>query len=66
MNSSPKLPTKHPDRVAEPLAGGCVVSASLPGKGGLSDWVELMEVVEALCPVWPEREGLGVKGKYKL
>jgi len=52
--------------VAEALAGGCVVSASLPGKGDLSDWVELMEVVEALCPVWPEREGLGVKGKYKL
>jgi hypothetical protein len=47
---------KHPDRVAEPLAGGYVASASLRGKGDLSDWVELMEAVEALCPVWPERE----------
>jgi hypothetical protein len=47
---------KHPDRVAEPLVGSHVASASLPGKGDLSDWVELMEVVEALCPVWPERE----------
>jgi len=69
MNYAPKLPTKHPDRVAEPLAGGCVASAPLPGKGDLSDWVELMEAVEALealCPVWPERDGLEVKGKYKL
>lgn len=55
MSSSPKLPTKHPDRVAEPLVGGDVVSASPPAKGDLSDWVELMEAVEALCPVWPER-----------
>jgi hypothetical protein len=54
MNSLPKLLTKRPDRVAEPLAGGYVVSASLPGKGDLSDWVELMEAVEALCPMWPE------------
>jgi hypothetical protein len=66
MNSSPKLPTKHPDRVAEPLAGGYVVSASLPGKGDLSDWVELMEAVEALCLVWPQRDGRGEMGKYKL
>jgi hypothetical protein len=43
--------------VAEPLAGGYVVSASLPGKGDLSDWMELMEAVEALCSVWPERKG---------
>ena len=55
MTSSPKLPMKHPDRVADPLVGGYVALASLPGKGDLSDWVELMEVVEALCPVWPER-----------
>ena len=57
MNSLPKSPTKHPDRVAEPLAGDYVVAAPLPGKGDLSDWVELMEAVEALCPVWPERDG---------
>jgi hypothetical protein len=62
MNSSPKFPLKRPDGVAEPLVGGYVVSASLPGKGDLSDWVELMEAVEALCPVWPER-GEGWDGK---
>ncbi len=55
MNSSPKLPTNPPDRVAEPLVGGYVVSVAPPAKDDLSDWVELMEAVEALCPVWPER-----------
>lgn len=56
MSSSPKLPTNPPDRVAEPLVGGYVVSVSPPAKDDLSDWVELMEAVEALCPVWPARE----------
>lgn len=56
MNCSPKSTPKHTDRVAEPLVGGYVASALLPGKGDLSDWVELMEAVEALCPAWPERE----------
>jgi hypothetical protein len=53
--------------VGEPLVGGYVVLASLPGKGDLSDWVELMEVVEALCPVWPERATgvAGVTGGFK-
>lgn len=66
MNSSPKLPMKHPDRVYEPLVGGYVVSAPLPGKGDLSDWVELMEAMEALCPVWSERAGGRDVRKYKL
>ena len=51
----PKLPMKHPDRMAEPLVGSYVVSAPLPGKGDLSDWVELMEAEEAVEAVWPER-----------
>ena len=37
------------------------------GRGDLSDWVELMEAVEALCPVWPVREQPVVgAGKLKL
>lgn len=36
MNSSPKLPITHPDGMAEPLVGGYVVSAPLPGKGDRS------------------------------
>ena len=66
MNCSPKLPAKHPDRVVEPLAGGYVVSTSLPGKGDLSDWVELMEAVEALCPVWAERDEVQGQGGWRL
>lgn len=56
MNCSPKSTTKCADRVAEPLVGEYVAPASVQGKGGLSDWVELMEAVEALCPVWSERD----------
>ena len=66
MNSSSKLPKKQPDRVAEPLVGGYVASVPLPGKGDLSDWVELMEVVEALCPVWPEKRMPVGGGRYRL
>jgi hypothetical protein len=59
-------PAKRPDRVAEPLAESYMTSAPLPGKGDLSDWVELMEAVEALCTVWPERDGVAGKGSYRL
>lgn len=56
MNYSPKLPTTKPDDVREPLVGGAVPYAVQAGMGDLSDWVALMEAVEALCPVWPKRE----------
>jgi hypothetical protein len=52
--------------VAGPLVGGYVVSGSLPEKEDLSDWVELMEVVEALCPVWPERRRVQDRGDWRL
>ena len=55
MNSSPTWPTKQPDGMVESLAGGYVTSVPPPAKDDLSDWVELMEAVEALCPIWPER-----------
>lgn len=63
MDFLAKSPKTHPDRRAEPLAGCCVVSVPLPGRGDLSDWVELMEAVEALCPVWPER--VVARGSWK-
>ncbi len=56
MNCLPKLPTTMVEGVREPLVGGDVLSVAQTGRGDLSDWVELMEVVEALCPVWPEQE----------
>lgn len=53
MSSSTPSPTNRAEPLAEPLAGGDVIANELPVRGDLSDWVELMEVVEALCPVWP-------------
>jgi hypothetical protein len=31
----------------------------------IGDWIELMEVVEALCPEWPQREPL-IGGRFEL
>lgn len=48
-----KLPTTKHDGICEPLVGSDVLDAVQTGGGDLSDWMELMEAVEALCPVWP-------------
>lgn len=66
MDPLAKSPKKHPDWMAELLAGGCVAPAPLPSKGDLSDWVELMEAVEVLCPVWPERDMAQGRGNWRL
>lgn len=66
MNCVPKLPKSLSDRGSEVLIGRSVASASVPGKSDLSDWVDLMEVVEALCPVWPAQVVVGEGGVYKL
>lgn len=55
MNYSPKSPTTKHNGVREPLTGSGVLDVVQAGRGDLSDWVELMDAVEALCPVWPER-----------
>lgn len=67
MEYSTKWLPKSAERVREPLAGGRVLDIVQAGKGDLSDWVELMEAVEALCPVWPvaERE-MALGGRTKL
>lgn len=65
MNYSPKSPTTRPEGMREPLAGGDVLDATRTCKGDLSDWAELMEAVEALCPVWPVEERVR-SGGYKL
>ena len=52
-----------------PFAGPAVMSREepVPTSSGLSDWVDLMEVIEALCPVWPERPAVREEGAvYKL
>lgn len=66
MNCSPKPKLAHADRVAEPFAGKLVPPAELPARDDLSDWLELMEAVEALCPVWPRSESWQEGGSYLL
>jgi hypothetical protein len=52
--------------VAEPLAGNYVVSVPLPEKADLSDWTELMDAVEALCPVRPETYKAQGRSNWRL
>jgi hypothetical protein len=48
------------------IAGTVVPSAPLRSAGDLTDWVELMEAVEALCPVWPEPPSRHAHQTYRL
>ena len=65
MGYSTKSLTDSAKGVREPLAGGRVLEVVQAGKGDLSDWVELMEAVEALCPVWPAAPS-GKRSGYRL
>lgn len=65
MNYSMKSPTTRHDGVREPLVGGDVPHVMRTGNDDLSDWVDLMEAVEALCPVWPSVPQRG-RGEYRL
>jgi hypothetical protein len=66
MNSS--LKSRTCDSAPEPLlvreAG--VVYAPLPRPDPFVAWVELMEVVEALCPRWPPRAPFLGKAGFAL
>ena len=53
MNGLPKSKTKQTERDLQPLVGSAVIRSPLPAYSDLTDWVDLMEVVEALCPKWP-------------
>lgn len=66
MNCSLNSPTTKHEGVREPLAGGGVLDVVQAGRGDLSDWVELMEAVEVLCPVWPAREPRRSWGDWRL
>lgn len=66
MNYSPKSQTKRSDRVGEPFAGAEVLNAVQSGRADLSDWVELMDVIEALCPVWPVVVKPHTEGGHRL
>ena len=42
--------------VCQPLVGGDVLDVVQVGNGDLLDWMEWVEAVRALCPVWPMRK----------
>ena len=65
MDYSTKSLTDKVKGIREPLAEGRVLNVVQVGRDDLSDWVELMEAVEALCPVWPVAP-LGVHDEYRL
>jgi hypothetical protein len=54
-----------PDRADEPLVGERVADTFQIGTDDLSDFIEVMEAVEALCPVWPVQVGRP-GGRYLL
>ena len=55
MNGLPKSQSEQAEHSDQPLIGVAVVSAPLRARSDLSDWIDLMETVEALCPKWPAR-----------
>jgi hypothetical protein len=66
MSYLPKPMSMATDRPVQPFAGAAVSSAPARGRGDLADWVELMEAVETLCPVWPVRDPAAGEGGYRL
>ena len=57
--------TKPEPNGDHPLAAEAGIAYSRTGNTDLSDWVELMEAVEALCPVWPPHRAV-TRGEFKL
>jgi hypothetical protein len=48
-------------------ASSDVLDVVQAGRGDLSDWVELIEAVEALCPVWPRgKHPMAKQFEFKL
>ena len=66
MSSSPK------SRLPDPVAGlvlvreGGVEYRPAPSPDPFVAWVELMEVIEALCPRWPPRAPTIESGRFVL
>lgn len=60
MNS---LPHREPSTTPLVAEGGVPFRASQPD--GFVDWLDLMETLEALCPVWPDTRPM-VGGDYRL
>lgn len=65
MNYSPNSQTPLRNQLREPLAGDGGISFKPAAKIDLSDWIALMDAVEALCPAWPARRQ-ATKGEFRL
>lgn len=65
MNYSPnsRITPRNPAR--EPLAGDGGLRFKPEARTDLSDWIALMDAVEALCPTWPARRQ-ATKGEFRL
>ena len=56
-----------PDAALQPLsADGGIISASMDTRDPFEVLDDLMQVVEALCPTWPQRELFPVAAVFKL
>lgn len=63
------LPKSHrPDPSVDPVLvrEGGVEYRPMPSKDPFVVWLELMEVVEALCPRWPARAPGAGSGRFEL
>jgi hypothetical protein len=66
MSSSPRSTTRQQRIQDAPLAASAGKPYAPERRGNPVDqWMELMEVVEALCPRWPERAAL-IGRDYRL
>lgn len=68
MNSSPKAPSPVPELPGEPILvreAGQLYRPE-PAADPFERWMALMEVVEALCPRWPERPPPPKRAVFKL
>jgi hypothetical protein len=59
---------RHPKTDAPILlvADGGLPDTLPPSTDPIADWIDLMEVVEALCPKWPPPEAPRVGWVYRL
>jgi len=65
MKSLPKAIAEFPDPSAFLAAGGGVRFAPPLQREPIDAWMDLMEVIECLCPVWPKRT-MAVGTDYRL
>lgn len=64
MSSWPTYPSKPSTDVPLVSEGGLPYKSTV-SNDPIQDWIDLMELVEALCPKWPERT-LQVFENYRL